>query len=118
MSSVKFAFSSKNKAGECPAVKAGDESKSKMGLIVLQEWWGLNDQIQREAEEIGMMGNFVTIVPDLYRGKLTKDFEEAGHYMGSLDWPGAVDDIQGAAQKLKEMGCKKVRFSCMLLGDL
>ncbi|WAR14855.1 DLHH-like protein [Mya arenaria] len=36
------------------------------------------------------MDGFATLVPDLYRGKITKDYEEAGHLMSGLDWPGAV----------------------------
>jgi carboxymethylenebutenolidase len=80
-------------------------------LISCKEWWGMNDQIKQEAEEIGEMGKFVTLVPDLYRGKIATDTEQAGHLMGELDWPGAVKDIQGAAKYLLENGCTKVRRS-------
>ena len=46
----------------------------------------------------------VTLVPDLYRGKIATDHETAGHYMSDLDWSGAVQDIAGAAKYLKEKG--------------
>lgn len=68
----------------------------------------MNEQIKQEAKEIGEMGNFVTLVPDLYRGKIGKDNEEAGHIMANLDWVGAVKDIKGAAQYLLSNGCIKV----------
>ena len=58
-------------ATDCPGVLAGDTSKTKMGLVVLQEWWGLNEQIQEAAQDLSARGPFVTIVPDLYRGKVT-----------------------------------------------
>ncbi|XP_069105921.1 protein usf-like [Argopecten irradians] len=116
MASTRPKFPSQNLMGDCPYVMSGDPSNTKKGLIVLQEWWGLNDQIQNEAEMIGNMGNFVTIVPDLYRGKIAIDHETAGHYMGDLDWPGAVKDIAGAAQKLKSMGCEKIGVTGFCMG--
>ncbi|CAH3017519.1 unnamed protein product, partial [Porites evermanni] len=97
--------------GACPGVLTGDTSKSSMGLVVLQEWWGINQVIIDEAADISEMGNFVTLVPDLYRGKIATDHETAGHYMSDLDWSGAVQDIAGAAKYLKEKGC----FGCLRL---
>ena len=66
----KVSVPSENAAGACPAVLAGDVSKTKRGVVVLQEWWGLNQQIQDEAKQLSDEGSFVTIVPDLYRGKV------------------------------------------------
>ncbi len=46
-------FASENAKGECPAVFVkGKDSSSTRGLVVLQEWWGINQQIQDEAKEI------------------------------------------------------------------
>ena len=100
----KVCFPSENKQGACPGVLTGDTSKSSMGLVVLQEWWGMNQVIIDEAADISERGNFVTLVPDLYRGKVATDRETAGHYAADLDWPGAVQDIAGAAKYLKEKG--------------
>ena len=36
------------------------------------------------------------------------DHEEAGHYFNDLDWPGAVQDIQAAANYLHKNGVEKV----------
>ena len=68
----------------------------------------MNEQIKKEAQDIGELGNFVTLVPDLYRGKVADDREEAGHLMTGLDWQGAVSDIKGAAEFLISKGCTKV----------
>lgn len=66
----KVAVPSENKSGPVPAVLVGDPSVTKRGVVVLQEWWGMNKQIQDEAKQIAAMGPFVVIVPDLYRGKV------------------------------------------------
>lgn len=58
----------------------------------------------------------MTLVPDLYRGKLTTDAEEAGHFMGNLDWQGAIKDIQGAAKFLLSRGCLKVGVTGFCMG--
>ena len=100
----KVCFPSENKQGACSGVFTGDPSKSNLGLVVVQEWWGMNDIIVQEAADISERGNLVTLVPDLYRGKVATDHETAGHYMSDLDWPGAVQDIAGAAKYLKEKG--------------
>ena len=105
----KISFPSENKQGACPGVLTGDTSKSSMGLVVLQEWWGMTEIIVDEAADISESGNLVTLVPDLYRGKITTDHETAGHYMSDLDWAGAVKDIAGAAKYLKEKGWSNIR---------
>ena len=46
------------------------------GLVVIQEWWGLNDQIRGVADRFAKAG-FRALVPDLYRGKATVEQEEA-----------------------------------------
>lgn len=109
-------FPSENAKGPCPGVMDGDVTKTTKGLIVLQEWWGMNEQIKTAAHDIGMLGNFVTLVPDLYRGKMADDREEAGHLMSGLDWPGAVSDIKGAAEFLLSKGCTKVGVTGFCLG--
>ena len=41
-------------------------------LIVIHEWWGLNDWIKQNAKAIAEKG-YVAFAPDLYRGKVTED---------------------------------------------
>ena len=101
----RITFSSENSAlGDCPAVLTGNFDNTTKGLVVLQEWWGMNEQIVEEASRISEQGNLVTIVPDLYRGKVATDHETAGHYMGDLDWPCAVKDVAGAVKYLLSKG--------------
>lgn len=118
MSAQTVTFKSENAKGDCTGVLQGDKTKTDKGIIVLQEWWGLNDQITEEAKQIGSdyKGNFITLVPDLYRGQTAIDSEMAGHLMNNLDWPGAVKDIQGAAKYLLANGCKKVGVTGFCMG--
>jgi carboxymethylenebutenolidase len=71
-------------------------------IVVIQEWWGLNDQIRGVADRFAQSG-YLALVPDLYRGKATVEEEEAHHLMSGLDFGDATSqDICGAVQYLKE----------------
>ena len=70
-------------------------------IIVIQEWWGLNDQIRGVADRLAQSG-YIALVPDLYRGKSTVEEEEAHHLMDNLDFAdAATQDIRGAVMFLK-----------------
>ncbi|MDT7835560.1 dienelactone hydrolase family protein [Aquabacterium sp. OR-4] len=76
------------------------------GVVVIQEWWGLNPQIRGVAERLAEAG-FTALVPDLYRGKSTVEAEEAHHLMSGLDFAdAATQDVRGAVQHLKARGSK------------
>ncbi len=71
------------------------------GVVVIQEWWGLNDQIRGVANRLADAG-FTALVPDLYRGKATLEEQEANHLMSELDFgDAAAQDIRGAVRRLK-----------------
>jgi len=74
------------------------------GIVVIQEWWGVNDQIKGVAAQLAEAG-YRALVPDLYRGKVTLADAEAGHLMSGLDFlDAAMQDIRGAAQFLGQGG--------------
>jgi carboxymethylenebutenolidase len=78
------------------------------GVVVIQEWWGLNDQIRHAADRLAHAG-FTALVPDLYRGKTTVEQEEASHLMQGLDFgDAATQDVRGAVRHLKARGAAKV----------
>jgi carboxymethylenebutenolidase len=71
------------------------------GVVVIQEWWGLNEQIKGVASRLAASGYYV-MVPDLYRGSQTVDAKEAEHLMQNLNFAdAAAQDIRGAVQHLK-----------------
>ena len=85
------------------------------GLVVLQEWWGLNDQIRGVADRFAEAG-YVALVPDLYRGKSTVEAAEAEHLMTQLDFADAAgQDVRGAVQYLKSR-CGKVGVTGFCMG--
>ena len=47
------------------------------GVIVIQEWWGLNDNIKGIADRFAAEG-YLALAPDLYHGKVTAEPDEAG----------------------------------------
>jgi len=75
-------------------------------VVVIQEWWGLNDQIRGVADRLAQAG-FTALVPDLFRGKSTVEAEEANHLMSGLNFgEAASQDVHGAIQYLKARGGK------------
>lgn len=83
-----------------------EAGKGRPGVIVIQEWWGLNDQICGVADRFARAG-YNALAPDLYEGRVTQDPDEAGHLMTGLDFPGATfQDIGGAVNHLKANGAK------------
>ena len=75
-------------------------SGKKPGLVVIQEWWGLNDFIKGKADEFAKKG-YVAVAPDLYRGKVTKDPDVAHQLMRGLPEDRAMRDLQAAVAYLK-----------------
>ncbi|MEZ5399516.1 MAG: dienelactone hydrolase family protein [Bryobacteraceae bacterium] len=76
------------------------------GVVVIQEWWGLNDQIKGVAQRFADAG-YRALVPDLYRGKVGVDAEEASHLMRGLNFGDAAgQDVRGAVQYLKQSSAK------------
>jgi carboxymethylenebutenolidase len=71
------------------------------GIIVVQEWWGLNDHIKDIAHRLAHEG-FVALVPDLYKGRVTSDANLASAWMQALDREEAVRILLGAVRFLQE----------------
>ena len=76
------------------------------GVVVIQEWWGLNDQICGVADRFARTG-YNALAPDLYKGRVTTEPDEANHLMTGLDFAGAThQDLRAAAQHLKSQSGK------------
>ncbi|WP_423597330.1 dienelactone hydrolase family protein [Roseateles sp. MS654] len=87
------------------------------GMILIQEWWGLKPHIKDIAERLASAG-ITTLAPDLYRGRLAADADEASHMMNGLDFADATtQDLQGALDHLREhLGCGKVGVMGFCMG--
>lgn len=88
-------------AKEVPGyLNAGDGRSGRPSVVVIHEWWGLNDQIRGTADRLAEAG-FVAFAPDLFRGKVAKTADDAAALMKGLDWSGAELELGAAARALK-----------------
>src|SRR5258708_5928286 len=69
------------------------------GVIVVQEWWGLDDHIVDICDRLAAEG-FVALAPDLFGGRVTHDADEAGELLASLPEDQAARDLGGAVDYL------------------
>ena len=92
------------------------DPKDAPGVVVIQEWWGLDDEIKNVANRLAEAG-YRALVPDLYRGKLALEANEAEHLMNDLNFGDAASqDIRGAVQYLKATGSAKVAVTGFCMG--
>jgi carboxymethylenebutenolidase len=78
------------------------------GVVVIQEWWGLSEQIKGLCDRFALAG-FDALAPDLYAGKVVPyhDTDNAGREMNSLDFMDVTTQtVRGAAQYLGKTGAK------------
>jgi carboxymethylenebutenolidase len=71
------------------------------GIIVLQEWWGLVDQIKRTCDRFAEAG-FTALAPDLYHGTTVplSEPDDAGAEMMAMSMDTAAKDLNGAVDEL------------------
>lgn len=71
------------------------------GVLVVQEWWGLDSGIKEMADRLGAAG-FVALAPDLYHGELAAhdEMDKAAHLMQNLPPERAARDMSGAVDYL------------------
>jgi len=68
-------------------------------VIVIQEWWGLNDWVKEQADRFAAKG-YVALAPDLYRGKVASDPNAAHELMRGLAHDRAMADLTNAVKYL------------------
>jgi len=95
----KLSFTSKSGAETTGAIALPPGGDKAPALIIIQEWWGLNDHIRSLVDRFAAEG-FIALAPDLYHGTATKDPAVAGKLMTELEGDRSIDEIAGAAQYL------------------
>ncbi|MGD9734022.1 MAG: dienelactone hydrolase family protein [Solirubrobacterales bacterium] len=85
--------------GEAPGYLAEPSEKTGPGVIVLQEWWGVDEHIRSVCDRLAAEG-FFALAPDLYRGKTTTQPDEAEQRMMALSMEQAEKDMAGAVEYL------------------
>jgi len=92
------------------ALPVGGAKKGGPAVVVIQEWWGLNDWVKSVADRFAQQG-FVAIAPDLYRGQVATEPELAHELMRGLPDERAIRDVRAAAAHVRSTaggGAKKV----------
>jgi carboxymethylenebutenolidase len=67
----------------------------KPAIIVIQEWWGLNDWVRQQADRFAGQGD-VALAVDLYRGRSTSNPDEAHELMRGMPEDRAIADLKAA----------------------
>jgi carboxymethylenebutenolidase len=71
------------------------------GIIVIHEWWGLNDNIRMMTEKLAGEG-YTALAVDLYNGKVAESSDSAGTYARSVNDKEAIDNLTQAYGFLNE----------------
>ncbi len=99
---------SRTKGGTAQGYLAEAKDAKAPGVVVIQEWWGVQGQIKDTCDRLAADG-FTALAPDLFGGKVIPyhDQAAANAAMNSLDFKAATDEIvRGAAQHLAARGAK------------
>jgi carboxymethylenebutenolidase len=86
--------------GATTAYVAHPDSEATAVVILIQEWWGINDHIRDIAGRYANEG-YICVAPDLFRGKLAKDSTEAAKLMQALAIEDGLGIIQAAIAETK-----------------
>ena len=117
-----FAISSFAATGKSVSYKSGDETVQGMiytpsgkgpfpGIIVIHEWWGLNDWVKEQASKLADQG-YEALAVDLYRGKVATTPDEAHELMRGVPEDRATRDLHAAFEFLKsQSNVKKDRMA-------
>src|SRR2546426_261655 len=108
-------------AGKSVSYKSGEETVQAMlytpsgkgpfpGIVVIHEWWGLNDWVKEQASKLADQG-YAALAIDLYRGKVATTPEEAHELMRGVPEDRATRDLHAAVEFLKsQKNVKKDRI--------
>jgi carboxymethylenebutenolidase len=86
-------------AGSAPGYLAVPDGEHGPGVVVMQEWWGLDEHIRSVCDRLAAEG-FYALAPDLYRGETTTQPSEAEQKMMAMSMDQAEKDMCGAADFL------------------
>jgi carboxymethylenebutenolidase len=115
--------------GATTAYTAIPDSNTNKAVLVIQEYWGVNDHIKDVANRWAAEG-FIAVVPDLYRGKVATNPADAAKMMQALQIDDGIDIIQTAMNKARDAydlthfgingfcmgGTYSLRAACLLEG--
>jgi len=98
MNSTNLSFSTAG--GDTTAYVARPDADTTRAVVVVQEYWGLNDHIRDIANRYAAEG-FIAVAPDLYRGQVAKTAAEAGQIMQALKLDDGLETIRNAMDRAR-----------------
>jgi len=102
--------------GATTAYVARPNNDTASGVVLIQEWWGINDHIRDIAGRYAKEG-YLCVAPDLYRGKLARNTEEASKMMQALAIEDGIETIRAAIAAAKQTyNAKKIGITGYCMG--
>ena len=93
-----------------------DDAQPKSGIILIHEWWGINDHVRDLVSRYASEG-YICVAPDLFRGKTAKDSTEASSLMNALAMDDGIATIKAAVAELTgNRGVDKVGITGYCMG--
>jgi carboxymethylenebutenolidase len=98
------------------AIPTEDAEATAGAVLLIQEWWGINDHIRDIAGRYAKEG-FLCVAPDLYRGKTAQNTEQASRLMQELAIDDGIDTIKMAVKETSRVyGTKKICITGYCMG--
>ena len=92
------------------------EAHGSAAVILIHEWWGINDHMRDIAARYAGEG-YTCILPDLFRGKIARDPEEAARLMNALPIEDGINTIESAlGVAAKKYGLGKIGITGYCMG--
>jgi carboxymethylenebutenolidase len=102
--------------GATTAYVARPHKEVNAGVILIQEWWGINDHIRDIAGRYADEG-YLCVAPDLYRGRVAADTAEASALMNALEIEDGLETINRSVDAAAETyGVKRFAITGYCMG--
>jgi carboxymethylenebutenolidase len=88
--------------GKAKAFWVAPEGKDKPVVIMVHEWWGLNDNIKSTAEKLNTETGYGVLAIDMYKGQVASTPADARAYMGAVQEAHGVSVAAGAVKAVKQ----------------
>ncbi|HYJ47730.1 MAG TPA: dienelactone hydrolase family protein [Pyrinomonadaceae bacterium] len=93
-----------------------DSNRRNAAVILIQEWWGINDHIRDLSGRYARQG-YTCVAPDLYRGRVTTDAGEASKLMHELSLEDGMNTIKSAVEEVgRKYNSQKIAITGYCMG--
>jgi carboxymethylenebutenolidase len=116
MKTETFKVETSNGATTAHVARPEDTDKKDAAVILIQEWWGINEHVLDLTGRYAKEG-YISVAPDLYRGKITTDAEEASRLMHGLAIEDGMETIKRTIEEVRQQfGVEKIGITGYCMG--